>query len=150
MTTSTTLDVAKRIAPIADKHQMPIGMHGHSNLTDPNEFAAPESFAEGDADVEVHQDQPRRRPLHRRRFRPDRLHQANHANITNLHLKDRKKHQGDNTPWGEGETPIRKCCSCSKKNAGRFRAYIEYEYRGQGTPVAEVKKCYDYAKQALA
>ena len=25
-----------------------------------------------------------------------------HANITNLHLKDRKKNQGDNVPWGHG------------------------------------------------
>ncbi len=30
-----------------------------------------------------------------------------HDRITNLHIKDRKKNQGDNVPWGQGETPIR-------------------------------------------
>ena len=29
-----------------------------------------------------------------------------HANITNLHVKDRRKNQGDNVPWGQGDTPI--------------------------------------------
>jgi hypothetical protein len=37
-----------------------------------------------------------------------------------------------------------------KKERWPIPAYIEYEYRGQGTPTAEVKKCYEYAKQALA
>src|SRR5882672_7668068 len=45
MTTSTQMDVAKRIAPLADKHKIVVGLHGHSNVSDPNEFATPESFA---------------------------------------------------------------------------------------------------------
>src|SRR5262245_18433105 len=44
MTTSTTLDVARRLAPMADKHQIRVGMHGHSNVTDPNEFATPDKI----------------------------------------------------------------------------------------------------------
>jgi sugar phosphate isomerase/epimerase len=150
LTTSTTLDVAKRIAPIADKHQMPIGMHGHSNLTDPNEFAAPESFAKAmqmSKFIKINLDVGHFTAAD---FDPIAYIKANHANITNLHLKDRKKHQGDNTPWGEGETPIKEVVQLLKKERWPIPAYIEYEYRGQGTPVAEVKKCYDYAKQALA
>src|SRR5580765_7085339 len=38
ITASTTLDVARRIAPLAEKHQMVVAMHGHSNISDPNEF----------------------------------------------------------------------------------------------------------------
>src|SRR5207302_1898467 len=38
-----------------------------------------------------------------------------HASITNLHLKDRRKHEGDNVPWGEGETPIREVLLMLKK-----------------------------------
>ena len=72
-----------------------------------------------------------------------------HANITNLHLKDRKKNQGDNMPWGQGETPIREALQLLKKERWPIRAYIEYEYRGSGSPVDEVKKCLTYAKQAL-
>ena len=150
LTTSTTLDVAKRIAPIADKHQMPIGMHGHSNLTDPNEFATPESFAKAmqmSKFIKINLDVGHFTAAD---FDPIAYIKANHADITNLHLKDRKKHQGDNTPWGEGETPIKEVLQLIKKERWPIPAYIEYEYRGQGTPVAEVKKCYDYAKQALA
>ncbi|HMJ86355.1 MAG TPA: hypothetical protein VK504_24425, partial [Vicinamibacterales bacterium] len=45
ITASTTLDVAPRIKPFAEQHRMVVAMHGHSNLTDPNEFATPASFA---------------------------------------------------------------------------------------------------------
>jgi sugar phosphate isomerase/epimerase len=150
LTSSTTLEVAKRIAPIADRHQMAIGMHGHSNVSDPNEFATPESFAKAmkmskyfkinlDIGHFVSAD-----------FDPIAYIKEHHADITNLHIKDRKARQGDNTPWGQGDTPIREVLQLLKKERWPIPAYIEYEYRGQGTPVEEVKKCYDYAKQALA
>jgi sugar phosphate isomerase/epimerase len=150
LTSSTTLDVAKRIAPIADKHQMAIGMHGHSNVTDPNEFATPESFAKGmkmskyfkinlDIGHFVSAD-----------FDPIAYLKEHHADITNLHIKDRKARQGDNTPWGQGDTPIREVLQLLKKERWPIPAYIEYEYRGPGTPVEEVKKCFEYSKQALA
>src|SRR5262249_40403167 len=44
-TASTTLEVARKIAPIAERHKMVVAMHGHSNINDPNEFATPDSFA---------------------------------------------------------------------------------------------------------
>lgn len=149
LTSSTTLDVAKRIVPVADKHQMLIGMHGHSNVTDPNEFATPESFAKAmkmskyfkinlDIGHFVSAD-----------FDPIAYIKEHHADITNLHIKDRKAHQGDNTPWGQGDTPIREVLQLLKKERWPIPAYIEYEYRGEGTPVDEVKKCFEYAKRAL-
>jgi sugar phosphate isomerase/epimerase len=73
-----------------------------------------------------------------------------HANITNLHLKDRKKNQGENLPWGQGQTPIREALQLLRKERWPIPAYIEYEYRGEGSPVDEVKKCAAYARQALA
>ena len=45
VTGSSTVSVIPRVAPFAEKHRMPYGVHGHSNVTDPNEFATPESFA---------------------------------------------------------------------------------------------------------
>jgi sugar phosphate isomerase/epimerase len=150
LTSSTTLDVAKRIAPIADKHQMPIGMHGHSNLTDPNEFATPESFAKAMKMSKFFKINLDIGHFTAADFDPVAFIKEHHADITNLHLKDRKKHQGDNTVWGEGETPIKEVLQLIRKERWPLPAYIEYEYRGQGTPTAEVKKCYEYAKQALA
>ena len=33
--------------------------------------------------------------------------QEHHDSITHLHIKDRKKNDGPNMPWGEGDTPIK-------------------------------------------
>jgi sugar phosphate isomerase/epimerase len=150
MTTSTQMEVAKRLAPMADTHKLPVGLHGHSNVTDPNEFATPESFAAAmkmskylkvnlDIGHFVSAD-----------YDPVAYIRQHHADITNLHLKDRKKHQGDNTPWGQGDTPIKEVLQLLKKERWAIPVDIEYEYRGTGTSPEEVKKCYEYAKQALA
>ena len=150
ITASTTLDVAKRIAPFAEKHQMVVAMHGHSNTSDPNEFATPDSFAAAmklSKYFKVNLDIG-----HFTAANFDALDyiRAHHADITNLHLKDRKKNQGDNVPWGEGETPIREALQLLKKERWPIRAYVEYEYKGAGSSVEEVKKCMAYARQALA
>jgi sugar phosphate isomerase/epimerase len=44
LTASTTVSVAKRVAPFAEKHKMTVAMHSNTNATDPNQFAGPESF----------------------------------------------------------------------------------------------------------
>ena len=45
ITTSTTLTMAKRIAPVADKHKLLVGYHGHDATNDPNQTATLESYA---------------------------------------------------------------------------------------------------------
>ena len=72
-----------------------------------------------------------------------------HSRIVTLHIKDRKKNQGDNVPLGEGDTPIKAVLQLLKKNRYPIPANIEYEYKGSDT-VAEVRKCLDYCKKALA
>jgi sugar phosphate isomerase/epimerase len=150
ITASTTLDVARRIAPLAAKHEMPVAMHNHSNVTDPNEFATPESFAAAlklSKHFKVNLDIGHFTAAN---FDAVAYLKQHHGSITNLHLKDRRKNQGDNTPWGEGDTPIVEVLQLLRKERWPIRAYIEYEYRGTGTPVEEVKKCYALAKAALA
>jgi sugar phosphate isomerase/epimerase len=150
VTTSTTLDVAKRIAPIADKYKITVGLHGHSNISDPNELATPESFAAAmkmSPYFKVNLDIGHFTAAN---YDPVAYIREHHAKITNLHLKDRKKNQGDNLPWGQGDTPIRDVLQLLKRERWPIPADIEYEYRGQGTPVQEVAKCYAFAKQALA
>jgi sugar phosphate isomerase/epimerase len=150
ITASTTLEVAKRIKPFAEKHKMIVAMHGHSNVTDPNEFATPDSFASAmkmSKQFKVNLDIGHFTAANFDALAYIREH---HAHITNLHLKDRKKDQGDNTPWGQGDAPIREVLQLLKRERWPIPAYIEYEYRGQGSPVDEVKACYEYARQALA
>ncbi len=74
-----------------------------------------------------------------------------HARITNLHLKDRTA-DGGNVPWGQGQTPIKEVLQLMKKEKWTFPAEIELEYKiPEGSDaVAEVAKCVQYCKEALA
>jgi sugar phosphate isomerase/epimerase len=150
ITASSTLKAAARVAPFAEKHAMAVAMHNHSNTTDPNEFATPASFAAAakisryfKANLDIGH-------FTAANFDPVAYIREHHAQITNLHLKDRKRSQGDNTPWGQGDTPIVAVLQLLKKERWPIRAHIEYEYRGTRGPVAEVKDCYAFAKRALA
>jgi sugar phosphate isomerase/epimerase len=150
MTASTTLDVAPRIKPFAEQHRMVVAMHGHSNLTDPNEFATPDSFAAAMKMSRFFKINLDIGHFTAANFDAMAYIREHHGDITNLHLKDRKKNQGPNTVWGEGDAPIRDVLQLLKKERWPIRAYIEYEYEGTGSPVDEVKRCDAYARQALA
>lgn len=150
ITASTTLAVAKRIAPLAEKRNMVVAMHGHSRLDDPNEFATPDSFAAAMKMSKLFKVNLDIGHFTAANFDALAYIRQHHADITNLHLKDRRRNQGDNVPWGQGETPINEVLQLLRRERWPIRAYIEYEYRGPGTPVDEVKKCFAFAKQALA
>jgi sugar phosphate isomerase/epimerase len=150
ITASTNLSIAKRVVPFATKHQMIVAMHGHSNRTDPNEFCTPESFAAAmnmSSRFKINLDIGHFTAAD---FDAVAYIREHHASITNLHLKDRKKHEGDNVPWGEGDTPLRDVLLLLKKEKWPIPAYIEYEYRGKDSPIEEVRKCFQFVKQALA
>ncbi len=150
LTASTTLSVAKRVVPFADKHKILVAMHGHSDLKDPEQFAKPESFA-----AALEMSKQYRINLDIGHFTAANFDAVdyitkNHENIVLLHLKDRKKDEGPNTVWGEGDTPIKQVLTLLKEKKWPIPAFIEYEYKGTGTSPEEVKKCFDYCKQVLA
>jgi sugar phosphate isomerase/epimerase len=149
ITASTTLRVARRVVPFAEKHQVPVAMHNHSNLKDPNEFATPESFTTALAMSPLFRVNLDIGHFTAANFNPLAFLEAHHARVTNLHLKDRKKDQGENTPWGQGDTPIRETLLWLKKRSSPIRAYVEYEYAGTRDPVAEVTACAEFAKRIL-
>jgi sugar phosphate isomerase/epimerase len=149
ITASSTVSASKRVAPFAEKHKIIVGMHGHSNITDPNEFAKPESFAQAMAlskYIGVNLDIGH---FFAAGYDPVAYIEAHHDRITNLHVKDRKKDNGPNTPWGQGDTPIKEVLQLLKRKKYNIPANIEYEYRGEDT-VTEVRKCLQYCKEALA
>jgi sugar phosphate isomerase/epimerase len=150
ITASSTVSMAARVAPFAAKHKMFVSMHGHSNLKDPEEFCTPESFAKAMAAsnaIRVNLDIGH---FTAAGFDPVAYIKEHHAKITNLHLKDRKKNEGPNTVWGEGDTDIKAVLQLLKKEKYPIPADIEYEYRGESDPVTEVKKCFEYCRAALA
>ena len=146
---STQLSVAKRLVPFAEKHKIYLALHGHSNLEDPDEFAAPESFAKALAMSKYFRINLDIGHFTAANFDAVQFIRDNHDQITHLHMKDRKKNQGPNVPWGEGDTPIKQVLVLLKEKKYPIRALVEYEHRGTGTPIEEVKKCMAYMRQAL-
>jgi sugar phosphate isomerase/epimerase len=150
ITASSTLSSAKRVVPFAEKHKMVVAMHNHSNLKDPNEFATPDSFAAAmklSKYFKVNLDVGHFTAAN---FDAVAYIREHHDSITNLHIKDRRRDDGPNMPWGEGDAPIRQVLQLLKQNKWPIAAFLEYEYKGAGTPVDEVKKGLAFVREALA
>lgn len=150
ITASATVSSARRIAPFAEKHNMMVAFHGHSDVKDPNQFAKPEAFAQALAMSKKFAINLDIGHFVAANYDPVEYIKAQHEHILVLHLKDRKRNQGPNTPWGQGDTPIKQVLQLLKKEKYSMRALIEYEYRGSSDSVTEVKKCFKYCKEALA
>src|SRR5580765_846807 len=147
---STQLSVAKRLVPFAEKYKIYVAMHGHSDIKNADEFATPESFAKALAMSKFFKINLDIGHFTAANFDAVQFIRENHEHITHLHMKDRKKNQGPNMPWGEGDTPIKEVLALLKEKKYPIRAFVEYEHRGTGTPVEEVKKCMTYMRQTLA
>jgi len=148
ITASANVNTAKRIDVYARQFKLRVGMHNHSRIT-PNEFATAEDFAkamEGNSEyICINLDIGHFTAAN---FDPVDYLSKHHDRIVTLHIKDRKRNQGDNVPFGEGDTPIKPALELLMKNKWKIPANIEYEYKGADT-VAEVKRCFDYCKKAL-
>jgi sugar phosphate isomerase/epimerase len=150
ITASSTVSVMPRVVPFAEKYKITVGVHGHNNVKDPNEFATPESFAKAMAlskSIGVNLDIGHFTAAN---FDAVAYIEEHHDRITNLHLKDRKKNDGPNVPFGDGDTPIKQVLQLLKTKKYNIPANIEYEYKGKDDAAVEVKKCFDYCKEALA
>ena len=75
-----------------------------------------------------------------------------HARITHIHVKDRRKNEGANTPFGEGDTPIKEVLQLIRDNKWNIQATIEFEYPvpAGSDRMTEIQKCVDYCRAALA
>jgi sugar phosphate isomerase/epimerase len=149
ITASSTVSAAARVAPFAEKNKIVVGMHGHSNIKDPNEFAKPQSFEAAmklSKYIGVNLDIGH---FFAAGYDPVPYIEQHHERIVTLHLKDRKKNDGENMPFGEGDTPIKEVLQLLKRKKYRIPANIEYEYKG-GDTVVEVRKAFDYCKSVLA
>jgi sugar phosphate isomerase/epimerase len=148
VTSSATVSLAKRMVPFVEKYRLPVGMHGRTNVTDPNEFAGPGSFETAirySKYIGVNLDLGHYTAAG---FDPVAFMEKHHDRILSIHLKDRQRNQGRSVAFGEGDTPIRECLQLLKRNRWKIPAHIEHD-RG-GDRVAEFKKSYEFCKQALA
>lgn len=147
ITSSSNIATVKRIAPVAERRKMLVGMHNHSRI-DPNEFATAKSLSDALAAnryIAVNLDIG-----HFTATNEDAVAflKQHHARIVTLHLKDRKRDQGPNVEFGAGDTPIVPVLKLVAENRWPIPLNIEYEYKGADT-VDEVRKSLDYCRRAL-
>ena len=149
VTTSTQVSMAKRVAPFADRHRIPVAYHGHANVTDADEVATPASFATCLSYSKFHRINLDIGHFTAAGFDAVDFLRAHHPQITNLHLKDRQApaRGGANVSWGQGDTPIKEVLQLLSREKWDIPANIEFEYPGD--PLVEVPKCFQFCKNAL-
>lgn len=147
ITSSSNLRTVARIARLADKYKMPVGMHNHSNL-DPNEFATPANLddaTKAGGHIAINLDIGHFTAAN---FDAVEFLSTRHARIISLHLKDRRRNQGPNVRFGEGDAPIGRVLRLLRDRQWAIPANIEYEYDG-GDTVDEVRRCLEFCQRAL-
>jgi sugar phosphate isomerase/epimerase len=145
---STKLSNVPAIDAAARRYKMHVGLHNHSVIR-AGEITTPEDFAaalRGRSEyIAITLDIGH---FTAAGFDAALWLRQHHREIQSLHIKDRKKNQGPNVPFGQGDTPIAEVLRYTRENAKEIPALIEYEYEAKDA-VAEVRKCFDYCRAAL-
>jgi sugar phosphate isomerase/epimerase len=147
ITSSSNVSTTARVAPVAERRKMLVGMHNHSRI-DPNEFATANSLVgalNAGPYIAVNLDIG-----HFTAANQDAVAflTQHHDRIVTLHLKDRRLNQGDNVPFGQGDTPIEEVLHLLQQHGWPIPANIEYEYKGANA-LDEVARCLEYCGRAL-
>jgi sugar phosphate isomerase/epimerase len=140
------------LGQFAAKHKMMVGYHGHTNIHNPEAFGAPASWEKAmsysryngiNLDIGHFIAANNTSPIPFLQKYADR--------VTHIHVKDRKMNNGPNTPFGEGDTPIREVLQVMKREKYPFQATIEFEYKVPegSTVLAEIAKCVAYCRNCL-
>jgi len=136
----------KRLGQFADKHQLMVGYHGHA-ATRPEHWETAFSFAKyNGANVDLGHF------VAGNNVSPVAFIKQHHDRITHVHLKDRKMHDGPNTPFGEGDTPIGDVLRLIRDNKWNIQATIEFEYKipAGSDRMTEIARAIKYCREALA
>lgn len=148
ITTERNDAAAKKLAPFADKHKIWVAFHNHTgNLPTMDKKDSILDYGQYigyNFDIGHYVAGTKGKS-------PIPVIEKYHDRMVSLHLKDRTA-DGKNLPWGEGTTPIKEVLQLMKKEKWTFPADIELEYKvpAGSTSVAEVAKCVQFCKEALA
>lgn len=148
ITTERSEALAKKLASFADKHKIWVAFHNHTNnypvMDKADPILAYGQYIGFNFDVGHYF-------AGTKGLSPIPVIEKYHDRIVSLHLKDRTA-DGGNLPWGQGKTPIKEILQLMRKEKWAFPADIELEYAiPQGSnSVAEVAKCVQFCKDALA
>ena len=136
----------QRLGKFADKHQMMVGLHGHTH-TGPADW---EKAIAHSPHIGINLDLGHF--VAGNNTSPVEYLKQRHDRITHIHVKDKKMHDGPNTPLGEGDTPIVEVLRLIRDNQWPMQATIEFEYNvpAGSTRFGEIRKCIAYCRNALA
>jgi sugar phosphate isomerase/epimerase len=140
--------MAKRLAPFADKHRIWVAFHNHEKnypaMDRPDPILDYGQYIGFNVDVGHYFAGTKGKS-------PLPVLEKYHDRIVSLHMKDRTA-DGGNVPWGMGGTPLKEILQLMKKEQWTFPADIEVEYKipEGSSAVAEVAKCVQYCREALA
>jgi sugar phosphate isomerase/epimerase len=140
--------MAKKLAPFADKHKIWVAFHNHTNnypvMDQPDPILAHGQYIGFNFDFGHYF-------AGTKGLSPIPVLEKYHDRIVSLHMKDRTA-EGGNLPWGQGKTPIKEILQLMRKEKWTFPGDIELEYQipAGSNSVAEVAKCVEYCKAALA
>lgn len=144
---SCEIDVPKtqRLGQFADKHKMPVGLHGHGATTQTHWDTAFGYAKYNWANLDLGHF------LAGNNLSPIPVLKQYHDRITHIHVKDRKLNNGATTPFGEGDTPIKEALRLIRDNRWPIQATIEFEYPmpAGSDRMIENAKCLQYCKDAL-
>ena len=147
-----TRSAAKRLAPMAEQHGIKVALQGRPAMTsgDPDAMAKPADFEEamgysknfgssidvGDATAAG--------------WDVLRFIQDTHPRVFSLNLKDRTK-AGLSVPWGHGDSGIKEILQLIRDKKYPVICFIDCDYTTAegGSRVADVKRCFGYARAAL-
>jgi sugar phosphate isomerase/epimerase len=149
-TNQTRVAMAQRVAPLAEKHGVKLCFHNHSNLSHDNEIASIDSMQRVLAISRNYMLNLDVGHFVGANLDPVAFVAEHHRRISYLHLKDRKRDNGPNMPWGQGDTPLVELLQLLQRKRWAIRCLIEYEYPGVADPVTEVQHCVDFIRSALA
>ncbi len=148
ITTERNDKLAKKLAPFAEKHKIYVAFHNHTNnvpkIDEPDPLFEISPYIAFNLDIGHYVAGTKGKS-------PIPVIEKYHERIISLHLKDRTA-DGANLPWGQGQTPIKEVLQLLKKEQWPIYGDIELEYaipKGS-TSVAEVAKCVQYCREALA
>lgn len=145
LSTEISVDGTKRIGQFADKHQLPIGYHGHGATTAAM-FETAFSYAKYNfANLDLGHFTAGQN------VSPVAFIKQHHARLTHVHVKDRRLNNGPNVPFGQGDTPIKEVLQLMRANRWGFQATIEFEYPVPpgSDRMAELVRCTEFCKSCL-
>jgi sugar phosphate isomerase/epimerase len=138
-------ELFRRLDPIAQKYKIIVGLHNEGMIRSVADF---ENVARGLSDYTAF-------TLDIGHFvanggDPIAMLEKHHDRIVNVHIKDRKKDDGPNMPFGQGDTPIKQVLTMMRDRKYGMPGHIEWEVAApRDERIAAVRRCLDYCKQAL-